>query len=214
MTNGPTALRTWRTILTATGVHASLLPLVLAAAVTVIWHDGVISTLGPLTLTPSLPVVLAAPSLLAVACGISHVPPRTPVIARNVRTVAARALSHLAVLAAGLAVTALGALLAPGATFAPAARNLMVFTAVALLVAGLAGPAYAWMPVVVLFGMGVLSNSDEATWSVNGLVMAQELRPGQLLAVVPLCLSALAVAALDPRGLAYLPRAPRPRNRR
>lgn len=213
MATGLAGLRTWRTILAGTGIHASLLPLALAAVVTVVWHDGVITTFGPLSLAAPLPVVVAAPALLAVACGISHIPPRTPVVVAGARTVAARAVSHLTVLGVGLAVITLGTALAPAATFAPALRNLMVLTAAALLVAGLAGPVYAWVPVVVLFGMGVLSNPDEATWSLYALVMAQEVRPGQLVAVVPLCLTAVAVAALDPRGLAYLPRAARPATR-
>lgn len=204
-----TAVRTWRTLLAATGVHASLVPLALGLVATVIWRNGVITAVGPLTLASVLPVVVAVPTLLGVACGISHVPPRIPVIVKNSRTILARAISHLTVLVAGLVVIALGALVGPGATFGPAVRNLMVFSAAALLAAALAGPVYAWMPVVVLFGMGVLSNPDEATWTVHGLVMAQDVRPGQLLVVVPLCLGAVAIAALDLRGLAYLPRVPR-----
>ncbi len=193
-------------MLAATGVHASLVPLAVAAVVTVIWRGGTISAIGPLTLAARLPVVVAVPTLLAVACAISHVAPRTPVIVRSLRTVLARGVSHLTVLAGGLAIVLLGEVLSPASTLGAATRNLMVLGAAALLVAAFAGPAYAWVPVLVLFGTGVLSNPDEATWSVHALLMTPTAQPIQLAVTVPVCLFAVLVAALDPLDRAYLSR--------
>lgn len=199
------ALRTGRVILAATGIHNSVVPIALAVTATVVWHGGVIRAIGPLSLAAPLPVVVAAPALIAVACGISHTPPRTPVITRSVRPVAARALSHLTVLAVGVAVAWVGDVLAPGSTLGPAVRNLFLLSAAALVASALAGPAYAWMPVVVLFGMGVLSNPTPEPWSLHALLMSSTAHPGQVLAVAGVCLVAVGLAAADLRNLAYLP---------
>ena len=213
MGSARTGLGTWRTIMAATGVHASLVPLVVAVLITVIWRGGMIVAIGPLTLAAKLPVVVAVPTLLAVACAISHVAPRTPVIARSGRTVIARGASHLTILASGWAVVLLGDLLSPVSTTGAATRNLMVFSAAALLVSAFAGPTYAWAPVLVLFGMGVLSNPDEATWSLHALLMTPAAQPLQLAVMVPVCLLAVLVTALDPLNRGYLPRRSRPTHR-
>ena len=202
------ALRTWRTILAATGVHASLLPVAVALVVTLVWRDGTIVAIGPLTLAAKLPVVVAVPTLLAVACAISHVPMRTPVVIRNVRTVTARAISHLTLLGAGLVVVAVGEVVSPESTAGPALRNLAVLGAAALVTAAFAGPVYAWVPVLVIFGLGVLSNPDDATWSIHALLMAPTVEGIQLGVMIPACLGAVVLAALDPLNHAYLPRHP------
>lgn len=194
-------------ILAATGIHSALILLGMAFVITLVWHNGMIEQFGPIRLQPSLPVMVAVPMLLAVACGISHVAPRTPVIFRNRRTFWARALSHATVLVAGLAILAVGDALAVNEVFGPSLRNALFLSGVALAASALAGVAYAWVPVVVVFGVAVLSPADEATWSVYALVMAPTAEAVQIIAGAGVCLAGLALAAWDPFDRAYLRRA-------
>ena len=157
-----------------------------------------------MVLSPVMPVMVAVPSLLAVACAVSHVAPRTPVIVRNARTVLARTISHTTILAAAAGVLVVGEALNDAATLGPSMRNLLLLTGLALLTGGLAGVTYAWVPVLVLFGAGVLSSPDESTWSLYALVIAPTSEPVQLIAAGFLCAAALGIAAWDPLDRAYL----------
>ncbi len=147
------------------------------------------------------------PLLLSVACAVSHVAPGTPVIAQGWRTITARALSHSVVLIVSIAILVGGEALSTPATLGPSLRNLFVFTSLALLTASLAGASYAWVPVVGLFGAGVLSSPDASQWSLFGLVMAPSATGQQLALTGGACAIVVGIAALDPLNRAYLPRA-------
>ncbi|MCB7138207.1 hypothetical protein [Cellulosimicrobium marinum] len=195
-------------ILAATGVHGALVLLAVGLVVTLVWHDGTIDAIGPLTLAVPLPVVVAVPALLAVACGISHQWPRAPVVTWGPRVAGARALSHLTVLGAGVVLVAAGGLLTDPGAAAAALRNLFLLASVAVLVATLVAPAYAWLPVLGAFGVGVLSSPDDSAWSVHGLLMTPAAESVQVVVAGVACAATVLLAAWDPVARAYPRRAP------
>lgn len=202
------AVRTWRTILAATGAGTASWLLVLALGITVVWHDGTIDRIGPLSLSPVMHVMVAVPALLAVACAVSHLAPRTPVVVRGGRTTTARVVSYVTVLGAGALVLALGDTLASSPTLGASARNLLLFSALALATAGLAGVAYAWVPVLLVLGSAVLSPADPAWWSLHAWVMAQTAEPVHVVIAGAACAASVAVAAADPLARASVRRYP------
>lgn len=197
--------RLWCTILSATGVHYCLIPLFIGLLATIIWHPGRIETFGPLTLVSPLPVVVAVPFLTSIASAISHVPSRTAVIVRSLRTFCARLLSHGTILAGSALIMLLGDALTEMDVAAAGLRNLFLLASLGLFVSALAGPVFAWVPVLIAFGVGILSPDSENSWSLNSMLMTSSAEPTQLIAAGTACLLALTLAALDPLNKAYLP---------
>jgi len=193
-------------ILAATGVHGSLSLLAVALAVTLIWHNGVIASIGPIHLQPQLPVMAAVPLLLAVAIAVSHVGARTPVIFRNSRTLTARGFSHAIIMAAAAIVLFVGDALAVDPVLAASMRNALFLSSLALLGASFAGVEYAWLPVLVAFGSAILSPADAGVWSPYALLISPSVVPAQVAVGAALCTSSLVFASWDPVRPAYLVR--------
>lgn len=191
------------TVLRATGFTVASAVILLALVVTLVFHDGTIERIGPLTLYPALHVMVAVPLLLSVACGIAHAPFDRPVIARNARTRVARVLSLGSAAAASVLVIGLGAGLDDAATLAPALRNLALFGALAVTVSVLVGAQHAWVPVVLLFCAAVTS-SPGGTWTLYSLVLGTDVPPEVGAATTVVSVVVLALTAWDPRGLGYL----------
>ncbi len=192
------------TVLRATGIRNTYPLVVLAVAVSVLFHDGVIDQVGPLTLTPALRVMVVVPAILAVACALGHDTVTTPVLARNGRVLAARALSYGTVLVLSAAVVVLGAVLAQADVLAASVRNLLWLTGVALATAALFGIAYSWFPVVLAFTGTMLTQPDDSDWSAYGFLFRDVATPAQLVVAGVIALAGLAVAVHDPRSPGYL----------
>lgn len=191
-------------VLAASGLRDVVPLLVGALVISVVFHDGRIERLGPLTFQPAITVMTLVPIILAVACATSHATARTPVIARVPRVHLARALSYLTVLALSTLILALGTALAGGQAWAASIRNLLLLTGLTLLVGTLTGLVYGWIPAIAAFGASVLSSATDNPWTPYGLMLRETATTAQLVAAAVVCLTGLAVAVWDPRSPGYL----------
>jgi len=190
--------------LRATGFGHAVPVLLVALAVTVLYPDGTIETIGPLSVQPAVPVMLLVPALLAVACAVAHGTWPSAVIRRGARTATARAASYCIVLAAGGGVVGVASALSVAPVLGGMLRNLMWLTGVALVTAALAGVTTAWLPVVVACGAAVLSPSSEDPWTVYGWLFLPTSTGAQLAVASLVALVGVGVAVWDPRSPGYL----------
>lgn len=160
-------------------------PLVVTAVVvTLVFRDGTINRLGPLSFEPELPLAVLV-----------------PVVLRNgLRLRVARAVSYLSVLAVSIGVLALGSAITGGSLLGPL-RTLLLLTALAAAVGAVVGPAYAWLPVIVVLGSTLVAPAGDGAWTLYGLVLRPETTPGQLTGVGLAYLVGVGIAVLDPRHL-------------
>lgn len=191
-------------VLAATGAVLAVPLLLLALVVVVMYPDGTIEQLGPVSVQPAVPVMLLVPALLAVACAISHGTWTVPVVRRNARTAAARALSYVTVFVLGAAVVWLGDALAATPVLSGSLRNLFWMTGASLVTAALVGVVYAWLPVVVACGVAVLSAATENPWTLYGWLFHPTATDAQLVVAGAAVLVGILVAVWDPRSPGYL----------
>lgn len=191
-------------VLAATGAVSAVPLLALALVVVLLYPDGEIERMGPVSVEPAIPVLLLVPALLAVACAVSHGTWTVPVVRRNGRTTAARALSYVTMFALGSAVVWLGDILAAEPVLSGSLRNLCWMTGTSLATAALLGVAYAWLPVVIACGTAVLSATTENPWTLYGWLFHPAATDGQFLTAAAVLLTGLSVAVWDPRSPGYL----------
>lgn len=195
---------TWWSILAATGAGSAVPVVLVALAVTVLYPDGVIESVGPVSVQPAVPVLLLVPGLLAVACAVSHGTWPTAVVRRSRRTAAARAASYMVVLAAGWGVVELGSALSTGSVVGGMLRNLLWLSGIAVATAALAGVTTAWLPVVVACGAAVLSPATGDPWTVYGWLFLATASGPQLAVAAVVAVLGIGVAVWDPRSPGYL----------
>lgn len=197
-------LRAARVVLVASGLLDVVPLLAVAAGLTVILRNRTVTHLGPIQFVPALRVIILVPLLLAVACSLAHATARTPVIVRNRRTVAARALSYAVVLGFGALLLWLGDSLSVSHTFAAEARNLLLLTGLATAVGALAGTQYAWAPCFLVLGYALTSPQSDSPWSANAWLLGDTATSTQLAVAGTIAVAGLALAITDPRSPGYL----------
>ncbi len=195
----------------ATGLRRTYALFGSSAALAVFYPDGTIDAIGPFPVQPELRVLVAVPLILAAATAIAHSPSGTPVIRQNVRVTAIRAALLLVPVLVSAAVLSLGVVVAEDAALLSALlRNYLWLAGMALAVGALAGTAYAWLPLVFVFGVTLILPASESPWSPYGMLFSDVGTPGQLLAAAALFVLGVGIFVWNPRHFGYLP-AVRPR---
>jgi hypothetical protein len=193
-----------RVLLVATGFRNAYWLLGAALVVTVVYHDGAISRVGPIQLFPELKVMVVVPTLLATACAVAHGTTGSPVVVRNARVLVLRAVSYGTVLTASVCVLLLGARLADDPAFPATMRNLLWLVGVATATAALCGLLYAWFPVMLALTTTIVSPVSDSDWSLFGFFFRDSASSAQLTVATVLAAVGIAVAVWDPRSLGYL----------
>lgn len=191
-------------VLRATEFRAMVPYLAAAVVVVLAFPEGVVSRLGPVTFTPSVPVVLLAPLLLSFGVGVAHSTWPVPVVARNRRTLVARAVSCLLALACSLAVVAVAAAVSDAVTFAALVRVLCVLSALTMAVGALAGIVHAWLPAVLVSGAALLSGASERPFTLYAMLLDTRATAGQTVLAVTLLAVGGVICLLDPMSRGYL----------
>lgn len=197
----------------ATGARTPLPLACVALAVAVLYPDGTIDRMGPVPVQPPAPVLLLVPLLLATGCSLAHIPWPSAVVVLNRRVLTARLGSYVVWLGVALLVAVLGGALASVDLTSGVIRNVLWLSGVAMATGALAGPAYTWIPVLVLGCGGLLATPSSMPWSWHGLLFHHVATSGQMIAAVTVCVLGTGIAVTDPVGRGYLPRVRR-RSRR
>lgn len=193
-----------RTILRATGIGVPI-PLGVVSLLTVIlYRDGRIKGFGPMMFNPPISVILVIPLLLSMGCGVVHATWATPVIHRSARVHLARAMSYTVALSASGGVSTVGCLLAQADVASGIMRNLLWMTGVAVATAALAGVTYAWLPVVLACGAGLLSSHTNDPLTLYGLLFHDQATAVQIGFAALTCATGLAIGIWDPVSRGYL----------
>lgn len=191
-------------VLSATGFLTSV-PFLLAGLATVLlFPNGEISAVGPISLQPAVPVILCVPLLLSIACGIAHTTWPSPVVRRTWRIHLARAFSYALGLGLAVAVLRVGTAVGSAEPSGGALRNLLWMSGLAIATTALAGIAYTWVPVMLSCSAGILSAPTEDPWTLNGMLFHATATPGQLVLSVAICAAGLLLGVWDPVSRGYL----------
>lgn len=194
-------------LLAVTGFASALKPLIAALALIRLFPHGTIAAVGPLVLSPEVRIITIVPLLMALAVAVSHNSSATPVVFENRRTLLARVLSLGTALGLSLCLVAAMSALGGQQIGLASLRNLLWTSGLALLVSALAGPVYAWFPLVLALGVALVSPADEADWSPYGLLLRDSVSPAQLLVAAGVFTVGAVVRVLNPRHHGYLIRA-------
>ncbi|MFV0633798.1 hypothetical protein [Demequina sp.] len=194
------------TVLVRVQLHAPALVLAaLCVAMALGARTEVIRTVGPLVFEPGIPWGVAVGALGATATAMACTPSLGRVVTRTARSVVLRCLMFLIPATALMAAIALAAALTPSLDFLAGARSYLAFGAVALAACAALGVHFSWLPVVILFGSGVLSPLDAGPWSPFGLVIDPESSASRTGLVAIVFGVSLMIAAYDPANRDHLP---------
>jgi hypothetical protein len=191
-------------ILTATGFAAPVPLFGVALATVVLYRDGRIEHVGPLTVQPAIPVILLVPLLLSIGCAVAHSTWRSPVVHRCLRVQVARAASYLAAVFISACVAALGGWLAEGDLMSGTMRNLLWMVGATITTTALIGITYAWLPVIIACGAGLLSTPSQNAWTLHGLLFHPQATDSQVRFAALTCAVGLAMGIWDPVSRGYL----------
>ncbi len=85
-------------------------------------------------------------------------------------------------------------------------RNLLWMAGLTIATTSLVGITYAWLPVVVLCGAGLLSRATDDPWSLYGLLFHSRATAGQMCFAATVAACGLLGGMWDPHSRGYLRR--------
>jgi hypothetical protein len=191
-------------LLSATGFGATV-PIFLGALATILLaRDSKIEGIGPLRFQPSIPTILLVPLLLSISCGVAHSTWSIPVVQRSWRVHAVRAMSYLVALVISACIAGAGGRLAGTGLVGGMMRDLLWMAGATMATTALVGITYAWLPVVLISGTGVLSSPSDDPWTLYGMLFHPTATHSQLAVAAAACVAGLAVGIWDPVSRGYL----------
>lgn len=206
MARGPTRFIPIRVCLSATSFYPTLLPLAVAAGGVVLFRSRTIDQLGPISFHPGIPSVLVIPFIMSVTIASAHGEWPAPIIVQCGRVLVARSLSYYLSLHCAISIVGVAYLIVGSDLASAMLRNTLWMTAVAILTTTFVGAEFAWTPIAVLIGIGMLTGADSSIWSLYGILFRSPATVSQLWSASALCMLCVVVAIWNPRSFGYLKR--------
>lgn len=193
-----------RHLLVATGFRGTYAPFSAALLVVVGFPEGTVDRIGPFPLQPELRVLVVVPILCALATSISHLMSGSRVIRQVPRVHLLRLISLTCAAVVSGALVSMASCLGGSEVVGGLLRNYLWLAGVAMATSVSVGAAYAWFPLVAIFGLAIVLPSDASDWSLYGLLLREGATGPQLFLASLVFVANAALYVANPRCLGYL----------